>query len=407
MPNFSYTAIGKTGEKVKGSEVAEDERKLARLLREKGLIVTTIKSGEEKKRFISSVSFFEGFRGVSLTDKLLFTRNLQVMVEAGIPLPKSLDVLAAQTKNKRFKATMMDVKKQVVQGKSLSEALGEYPKIFPELFFNMVKVGEESGTLEQVLGQLTLQLERQHELRSKVVGALLYPAVIVCAMIGIGILMLVVVVPQLAAVFKDLGVELPLTTRLVIGLGTFMAERWYVLFPAILAFLFVVFQLTKTKPGKRVTDTIFLKLPIVSGVIQKANAALMTRTLSSLISSGVPIVRSLEITSRVVGNVYFRDSLASAAKEVGKGAKLSDSLQAYSSVYPIIVIQMISVGEETGETGKILAKLADFFEEEVTTVTKNLTSVIEPLLMLVIGAVVGFFAISMIQPMYSLLSGLQ
>jgi len=377
------------------------------LLRDKGLILTTVKNAQEKKRLISFVSFFEGFGGVSLTDKLLFTRNLQVMIEAGIPLPKSLDVLAAQTKNKRFKTTMLEVKKQVVQGKTLSEALGEYPKVFPELFFNMVKVGEESGTLGQVLGQLTLQLERQHELRSKVVGALLYPAVIVCAMIGIGILMLVVVVPQLAAVFKDLGVELPLTTRLVIGLGTLMAERWYLLFPGILLFLFILFQLLRTKPGKRVTDTISLKLPILSGVIQKANAALMTRTLSSLISSGVPIVRSLEITSRVVGNVYFRDSLAKAAVEVGKGAKLSDSLQAYSSVYPIIVIQMISVGEETGETGKILAKLADFFEEEVATVTKNLTSVIEPLLMLVIGAVVGFFAISMVQPMYSLLSGLQ
>ena len=407
MPNFSYTAIGKTGEKIKGSEAAQDERQLARLLRDKGLILTTVKNAQEKKRLISFVSFFEGFGGVSLTDKLLFTRNLQVMIEAGIPLPKSLDVLAAQTKNKRFKTTMLEVKKQVVQGKTLSEALGEYPKVFPELFFNMVKVGEESGTLGQVLGQLTLQLERQHELRSKVVGALLYPAVIVCAMIGIGILMLVVVVPQLAAVFKDLGVELPLTTRLVIGLGTLMAERWYLLFPGILLFLFILFQLLRTKPGKRVTDTISLKLPILSGVIQKANAALMTRTLSSLISSGVPIVRSLEITSRVVGNVYFRDSLAKAAVEVGKGAKLSDSLQAYSSVYPIIVIQMISVGEETGETGKILAKLADFFEEEVATVTKNLTSVIEPLLMLVIGAVVGFFAISMVQPMYSLLSGLQ
>ena len=407
MPTYFYTAIGKTGEKIKGSEAAQDERQLARLLRDKGLILTTVKNAQEKKRLISFVSFFEGFGGVSLTDKLLFTRNLQVMIEAGIPLPKSLDVLAAQTKNKRFKTTMLEVKKQVVQGKTLSEALGEYPKVFPELFFNMVKVGEESGTLGQVLGQLTLQLERQHELRSKVVGALLYPAVIVCAMIGIGILMLVVVVPQLAAVFKDLGVELPLTTRLVIGLGTLMAERWYLLFPGILLFLFILFQLLRTKPGKRVTDTISLKLPILSGVIQKANAALMTRTLSSLISSGVPIVRSLEITSRVVGNVYFRDSLAKAAVEVGKGAKLSDSLQAYSSVYPIIVIQMISVGEETGETGKILAKLADFFEEEVATVTKNLTSVIEPLLMLVIGAVVGFFAISMVQPMYSLLSGLQ
>lgn len=408
MPNYFYTAITKTGEKVSGSEIAQDERQLARILNQKGYLLTTAKTKEKGKRFSFSFdSFSQALQGVSLTDKLMFTRNLQVMVESGIPLPKSLDILQQQTKNKHFQNTIAEVQKQVIQGKTLSESLAEYPKIFPEIFVNMIKVGEESGTMENVLQQLTLQMEHQHELKSKVVGALLYPAVIICAMVGIGILMLIVVVPQLAQVFDDLGVELPLTTRLVIGLGTVMAERWYLLFPAIFVFLGLVWRLIKTKPGKRAVDTASLKMPVLSGIVRKANAALMTRTLSSLVSSGVPIVRALEITSGVVGNAHFKDSLDSAAKEVGKGAKLSVALQPYAHIYPVVVVQMISVGEETGETGKILAKLAEFFENEVANVTKNLTSVIEPLLMLVIGAVVGFFAISMVQPMYSMLSGLQ
>jgi len=407
MPIYFYTAIGKTGEKITGSEMAEDERQLARILHGKGHILTTAKTGQKEKKLFSVRSLSQGMQGVSGTDKLLFTRNLQVMVESGIPLPKSLEVLSEQTKNGKFKKVLLEIQKKIVEGKMLSETLEEYPKIFSDLFVNMIKVGEESGTLEDVLEQLTLQLERQHELKSKVVGALMYPAVIVFAMLGIGTLMLMVVVPQLAKVFEDLGVDLPLTTQLVINAGTITAERWYIIFPAIGFFMVVLFRLWKTKTGKRVVDTVNLKIPIFSGIIEKVNAALMTRTLSSLISAGIPIVRALEITSHVVGNVHFQDSLADAAKKVAKGAKISESLQDYRHIYPIVVIQMIAVGEETGETGKILAKLADFFEAEVTNVTKNLTSIIEPMLMLVIGAVVGFFAISMVQPMYSLLAGLQ
>jgi type IV pilus assembly protein PilC len=407
MPIYFYTAIGKTGEKVTGSEAAEDEKSLAKILQKKDYILTTAKIQEEKRKIFSLRSLAIEFRGVSLTDKLLFTRNLQVMVEAGIPLPKAFDVLVEQARNKRFKDALEDIKKSIVKGKTLSEALERYPKIFSELFVSMVRVGEESGTMEQILTQLSFQMDREHELKARVRGALMYPAVIVFAMIGVGTLMLAVVVPQLAAVFDDLGVELPLTTRVIIALGLFVTNYWFIVAPGFIAFLFLLYRFIKTKPGKRAFDTVSIRLPVLSGIIRKTNAALMTRTLSSLIFAGVPIVRALEITSRVVGNVHFQDSLSGAAKQVGKGLKISESLEAHKHIYPIVVIQMIAVGEETGETGKILGKLADFFEEEVTEVTKNLTSIIEPLLMLVIGAVVGFFAISMVQPMYSMLNSIQ
>src|SRR3989344_4002960 len=395
MPAYFYTAITATGEKVSGSEVAQDERTLANILREKGYLLTTATTEQAKKKVLSFGPFLDRFHPASLTDKLLFTRNLQVMVAAGVPLPKALDILSAQTESKSFRKVLLEIKKEVVEGQSLSDSMGNYPAIFSELFTNMIKVGEESGTLEQVLQQLTLQLERSHELRSKVLGALMYPSV------------LIAVIPQLAATFRELEVPLPLATSIVIGLGTFLSNFWYIAFPALFGFLVLAFRLTKTKVGKRAFDAFILKAPLFGGITQKMNAALMTRTLSSLITSGVPIVRSLEITSKVLGNIYFQDSLEVSAQRVGKGEKLSAALKSYGHLYPVVVVQMVEVGEETGETGNILAKLAEFYKEGVTQVTKNLTSIIEPILMLIIGATVGFFAISMIQPMYGMLSAIK
>ncbi|MBI2098660.1 MAG: type II secretion system F family protein [Candidatus Wildermuthbacteria bacterium] len=406
MPTYFYTAITATGEKVSGSEAAQDERTLANILREKGYLLTAATTEHAKKKILSFGPFLNRLHSVSLADKLLFTRNLQVMVAAGVPLPRALDILSVQTESKSFRKVLLEIKKEVVEGKNLSESMGNYPAIFSELFTNMIKVGEGSGTLEQVLQQLTLQLERSHELRSKILGALLYPSVVIAAMLGVGTLMLIVVIPQLAATFADLNVPLPLTTRVVIAFGTFLSKFWYIAFPAFFGSLVLAFQLTKTRQGKRAFDAFILKAPLFGGITQKLNAALMTRTLSSLIAAGVPIVRALEITSKVLGNVYFQDSLGVCAQRVGKGEKLSAALKSYGRLYPVVVVQMVEVGEETGETGNILAKLAEFYEEGVTQVTKNLTSIIEPILMLIIGATVGFFAISMIQPIYGMLSAL-
>ena len=235
----------------------------------------------------------------------------------------------------------------------------------------------------------------------------MYPAVVITAMFGVGALMLILVVPMLAVTFEDLGVDLPLTTRIIIFLGDMLSRFWFIVFPGIFGAGIVVLRLTRTSSGKRMFDALVLRLPILGNIIRKTNAALMIRTLSALISAGVPIVRGLEIASKVVGNVHFQDSLVVASDKVAKGEKLSDTLRKYTNLYPIMVPQMIAVGEETGETGSILRKLAEFFEGEVSQITKNLTSIIEPILMLIIGAAVGFFAISMIQPMYGMLGSLQ
>jgi type IV pilus assembly protein PilC len=337
----------------------------------------------------------------------MFTRNLQVMISAGIALPQALRTLSLQAKNKKLKKTLLEIVESVIKGESFSKSLARHPNVFSELFCSMVMVGEESGTLDENLAILTRQMERDYELKSRIQGALMYPAVIVAAMLGIGVMMLVAVVPRLAATFKDLGIELPLTTKIVIGLGTFLSEKWYVAI-LILVVLFFVFQIIlKMKDVKKRIDAIALRLPIISPIIKKNNAAYTIRTLSSLITAGVSLVRSLEIIMGTTKNFYFKQALIEAVKRVKRGERLSVALRPYQNIYPISVIQMIEVGEETGETSRVLDKLGNFFEEEVNRATKNLVSIIEPILMLLVGGVVGFFAVSMIQPMYSMLGGIK
>ena len=407
MAKYFYEARSLTGELKSGILEAKDEHELSRILRQDGYLLVKVSSEGEtlkKKKFEISIPFLAK---VGLKEKMFFTRNLKVMIASGLPLPRSLKILSEQTKNQKFKEAIRDVSEQITKGESFSKALSLHPDIFSELFQNMIKVGEEAGTLEEVLKVLTEQMERENEMKSKIIGAMIYPAVIIAAMIGIGILMLIMVVPKLAETFKELNIELPPTTKFVMFLGTFLAEKWYLFILIVIVFLILFRILLRTKFGKNLIDGLVLKLPIVSPIIKKTNSASTTRTLSSLIVAGVPIVRALEIISRTLGNVYFRKAMAEAAEKVKKGGKLFEALKPYQNLYPLLVIQMIEIGEETGETSTILSKLADFFEEEVTNTTKNMTAIIEPILMLFIGGVVGFFAISMVQPMYSMLQAIK
>ncbi len=406
MPRFIYTAKSLKGEEKSGTLEAKDARQLAQILRQEGLILVRAESEEKetKKKLGFKLPFIGG---VPLAEKMFFARNLQVMISAGSPLPKAIEILSLQVKSKKFKEALLDIKEEIVKGKSFSDCLANYPNIFSELFQNMIKVAEESGTMDEVLKTLALQMEKENELKSKVKGAMIYPAVIVFVMVAIGILMLITVVPQLAGTFKELGVDLPMTTKLIIGLAAFLVNKWYFLFLILFSFFFIFWQGLKSKSGKRILDTILLRAPIISPIIKKTNAASTVRNLSSLISAGVPLLRSLEIISGTLGNVHYKTAISDAVEKVKKGEKLSEALKNYQNVYPLTVIQMIAVGEETGETASVLKKLAEFYEEEVSNATQNLASVIEPVLMVVIGAVVGFFAVSMIQPMYSMLGSIE
>ncbi len=260
--------------------------------------------------------------------------------------------------------------------------------------------------MEEVLKVLASQMRKDHELVSQVRGAMLYPVIIITVMIGIGILMMILVIPRLAEVFAELEVELPPTTKIIIFIGNSLATNTLLVLGAIPVLGVLAKTAFSSTQGKHVLDWLFLRFPLIAGITKKVNAARFARTLSSLTKSGVPIVRSLEILAGTLTNHYYKESIVSSIEKVKKGEALSKSLADYSRLYPPIVVQMVAVGEETGALAEIMQRLANFYEAEVSNITRNLSSVIEPILMVMIGAVVGFFAVSMIQPMYSMLGSI-
>lgn len=409
MPTFYYTAKSQDGKTKKGSMEAKDKHGLAQVLRQKGFILTSAQSLEEKKqeKKIALLDKLKGFLGrASLVEKLIFTRHLGVMIGAGFSLHKALETLARQTPNQNFRKIINDLVTRIKKGESLADSLSHYPKVFNDFFISMIRVGEKGGNLEEVLKILAQYLKKEHAFRSKVRGAMVYPAVILVAMIGIGILMMIMVVPKITAMFEELEVDLPITTQILIGISKFLSNYFYMGVIAFLILIVALFKLLRTKKGKYILSWIFLKFPFLNKMTKKINCARFARSFSSLMESGVPIIECLNITSQTVGNVFYTNSLNEIAIEVKKGKRLQESLENYKEIYPILVSQMIGVGEETGELSNIMARLADFYEEEVTNITDNLTSIIEPVLMIILGAIVAFFAISMIQPMYSMMEGL-
>lgn len=402
MTQFNFSAKSVDGKELKGVREAEDEYQLARVLRQDGFILVAASKLERKTAFLPR--FLE--RKVSLKEKIFFCKNLQVMSSAGLSLPRAVGILADQTANQSFSKVLAEVKNQLIKGESFSAALGKHPNIFSDFFCSMAKVGEETGTLANVLSITAGQMEKEYALKSKIKGAMVYPAVILTAMIGIGILMLATVVPQLAATFEELKVELPMTTQFVIGMGKFAQSYWWLIIIVAVGFVGALSLFAKSKKGKETIDDAMLKFPAISSIVRNVNAAYTLRNLSALVGAGVSLPRALVITSDTVSNVNYTVALLSIEARIKKGEKFSEAIKDFANLYPPTMIQMIAVGEETGETSNILIKLAEFYENEVDEQTKNFAAVVEPMLMIVIGAAVGFFAVSMVQPMYSMMDAI-
>ncbi|MFH0852268.1 MAG: type II secretion system F family protein, partial [bacterium] len=408
MPLFDYTAVSQTGQRKNGTQEAKDASDLSKTLREEGFILTSVKAQQEFKQtgltFGKLVESLKILGGIPLVEKMLFARHLSVMVKAGFSLNKALQVLTMQTKNRKFSKIITAMEEDIRKGISFADALAKYPEVFSDLFVNMVRVGETTGNLEGNLKLLAVQMKKDHDLTSKIKGAMMYPAVILVAMVGIGIAMMIFVLPKLISIFDEMKIELPLPTRVIIGLSHFLTNFWYLTIIIVAVAVFAIRIALRSKAGRDKFDTLILRMPIFGDISKKMNSARMARTMSSLIESGVPIVKALEISAGTLGNVRFKDSLMEASKEVQKGSPVSQCLAAFPHLYLPIVTQMIQVGEETGTLGEITKRLAEFYEEEVSNITKSLSTIIEPILMIVIGAAVGFFAISIIQPMYSMMN---
>jgi type IV pilus assembly protein PilC len=403
MPNYFYTAKTIDGKTKTGNAFADNLRQLAQKLKDEELILIKADSDEKKERKGFLNSFFPKVR-ISTAEKIIMTRNMYIMTATGLSMVKIFDILSAQTKKPKFRKALLDVKEKINKGKSLSEALGAYPSIFSELFLSMVKIGEESGTLDEVLKDLSLQLEKEHELKSKVKGAMIYPAIILLTMGVVGIVVISVVVPHLNTFFSTMTVELPFYTKFVLGAGNFASKNLLLLILSPILFFFLLMGALKTKQGKWVADTLLLKIPFFSLLIKENDCAILIRAISSLMSSGVPLVRSLEVSSNLMGNQYFKKAVDDARERIKTGESLSSALMINKNIFPFGMVEMIEVGEETGKTSLILKKLAEFYEQEVIDAAEKISTAIEPLLIVVLGIVVGIFAFSVIEPMYSVLS---
>lgn len=404
MPKFEYTARTEEGEMKQGILEAPSKSSLARRLRDRALILTYAVETAAKKK-IGILNIFSGFFRVSDMEKLLFTRHLSIMLKAGLSLSRALSILTEQAHNRKFKKVLSSVKENVEGGKSFADSLAEQ-KIFDPLYVNMVQVGELGGNLEEVLDLLAIQMLKSHNLKGKVQGAMIYPAIVVLAMIAVGAAMMIFVIPKLVDVFEGFNIPLPLATRILIASTKIFNQYWYFFAIAAIALVFFFRWFVKIDFGKKIWHKIILKTPYIKNLSAKINVANFARNLSILIKSGMPIVQALKVISTTFKNIYYTKALEDSSESVKKGIQLGENLGNYSDLFPGIVLQMIAVGEETGSLDDILTKLADFYENEIDQQMKNISSIIEPILMIIVGIGVAIMAISIISPIYSLMGQL-
>ena len=348
-----------------------------------------------------NISFGTGVKHVEVSR---VARNLAAMLRAGLSLSRSLSVTERQSENKHLKAIMVNLSDAVKRGSSFHEALAAHPKVFSELFISMTKAGEETGTLADSLLSVALQMERSEELTRKIRGAMIYPSIVITAVIIVGILMLIFVVPTLTSTFNQLGVKVPLATQIVVALSNFLVSNIILVLVGMVIFVVGGTLFVRSKRGGAIVLLGALYMPVISELVRETYAARAARTLSSLLASSVPVLEALSITKEVVGAVPFARVIEEAETYVRKGELLSTAFATHTKLYPILMSDMLAVGEETGNVTDMLKQVAEFYEADVAEKTKDLSTIIEPLLMLVIGAGVGIFAVSMIAPIYSLSS---
>ena len=400
MPLFHYKTIDLAGNIVEGEMEAQNRLDVPPKLKKDGVSVIYVE--EKKNKIISNFNINIPFlSGVSTHDKITFARNLGSMVEAGLTVTKALSIMEKQSKGE-LKKILIKISEDVSQGKTLSDGMKKHSKTFSSLFVSMVKAGEESGNLVSSLKNVSLQMEKSYLLNKKIRGAMIYPIIILSLMVVIGVLMMIYMVPTLSATFTSLGVALPLSTRIIIAISNALKDHFLLVFTPFIAFIILFTYLLKTKVGKRTSDFVAIHTPIIGEIVKEINAARTARTLSSLVLSGVDIVVALSVTEEVLQNSYYKDVIKKAQTTIQKGDLISKIFHENTNLYPLFVGEMMAVGEETGKIGGMLLNVAEFYEEEVDQKTKDMSSVVEPFLMIFIGAVVGFFAISVISPIYSL-----
>ena len=402
---FKYKIQDKNNEVIEGVAESTDRFSLARDFREKGQVPIMIEELDGKGGF----SFLKKnlFARVKLSEKIMFTNNLSGMLSAGLSLSRALSILEKQSTNQTFTDILHNLVDDISKGNTLSEAMKKYPKVFSGVFVPMVHAGEESGSLPNTLKEVGLNLKKSYDLNKKIKGAMTYPTIILCAMIVIGIFMMVYVVPTLTSTFKEIGSELPSSTKFVIWLSDSISQHFVLFLVILISAIMGIIFVSKIKLVHRWINRGVLYLPIIGNIIKEVNTARTARTMSSLLLAGVNISNALSITEEVLQNVHYKELIHKAINSVEKGMVLSVAFKENTFLYPVMMGEMVEVGEETGNLSKMLLDIANFYEAEVDAKTKDLSTIIEPLLMLVIGGAVGFFAVSMITPMYTVMNDIK
>jgi type IV pilus assembly protein PilC len=403
MPYFNYTIRDANGQTRSGKVEAPSAEELRKRLQAEGLQVIEITEDRKAPRVPAG-----GYGRVKLSDLAIFARQFSTMLDAGVSLIRCLDVLQAQTSNARLRKILMDLSARVESGESLSRSMARHPKAFSQLIIGLIRAGEVGGVLEESLQRISGFLEKDVELRRKIRSAMTYPVIVLLAAIGIVIFLVSWLVPQFVELFKELDItedKMPAPTKFLVDLSALFTQRWYVVIITVVAILIAYKLFVSTRVGRRVADRVKLRVPVFGPLHHKIVMARFSRTMGTLLASGVPILQAMETVAGVVGNSIVSDAVIESRARIREGEKIADPLQR-SKMFPPMVVHMVSVGEESGSLDHMLNKIADFYENEVEMTIASLTAAIEPVMIVLLGFIVGFIVIAMFLPMIEVISNL-
>jgi len=397
MPNFEWKGRDRTGSMQSGVMIGDSKEAVIANLRRQQIIVTTIK---EKGKEIALPKFGGG---IGSKDIAIFTRQFSVMIDAGLPLVQCLDILGQQQENKAFQKVILQVRQDVEGGSSLAEAMRKHPQAYDDLYVNMVAAGEAGGILDTILQRLAAYIEKAVKLKAQVKSAMIYPTAVITIAVVVVYVILWKVIPVFASLFAGLGADLPFLTSVVVAFSRFIGKFWWLIFGVVFGTIFAIYQYYQTEQGRYNIDKLMLKLPVLGMILRKIAVARFCRTLGTLLSSGVAILESLEITARTSGNAVLEEAIMEVRKEVEEGKSIAEPLSR-TEQFPPMVCQMIGVGEQTGAMDTMLGKIADFYEDEVDAAVEGMMALIEPVLIAFLGVVIGVIVVAMYMPMFSLIS---
>jgi type IV pilus assembly protein PilC len=397
MSVFVWEGKLANGSVKKGEIEAMDKAAAALILKRQRIIPTKLKSKPK------DISLFE--KKVKTKEIVIFTRQFSTMINAGLPLVQCLDILSSQQPNPSFKKVTSQIKSDVEGGSTFADALSKHPKIFDSLYVNLVAAGEVGGVLDTVLNRLAVYMEKNESLKNKVKGAMTYPIIVLCVAFGVVAILMIFVIPTFSDMFKQFGSALPAPTQFIVNLSSFFRKFWWAMIGFIAALIFGFKWVRTQEKGRFYTDKMMLRLPVFGSLIRKVAVAKFTRTLGTMISSGVPIMDGLEITSKTAGNMIIENAIKTVRTAISEGRTMSEPLE-QTGLFPGMVVQMIAVGEATGAMDQMLGKIADFYDDEVDTAVDALTSALEPMLMVFLGGIIGFVVVAMYLPIFKMASAI-